>query len=379
MMRECGWIRHNPVYLLAMVFFPLLVIVFFTTMMGEGQPHELPIGVVDNDNSTTSRAIVRRLDGMQTSNVVAHYPSVAEAREAIQRSEIYAFLYIPEGTTSALLSSRQPKISFYYSSTSLLAGALLFRDLKTVSTLANAAVGQSVLKAKGMTERQAMAFLQPIRLDAHLIDNPVVSYNQYLSTMLIPACIMLFVMLLTSYTLGMEIKRNSGRELIDMAGGNVFAAVMAKLMPQTILFLTLMNLHSLYLYGVMGFSHQGGLGNMLVACTLAVLAGQGFGILVFALLPSVRLSMSVCSLWGVLSFSMVGTAFPAFAMDAPLRALTWLFPMRHYWILYAENIFHGYSFAYTWQHVAALGVFILLPFLFLKRIKRVFMEFLYME
>ena len=94
----------------------------------------------------------------QTTKIVKRYTNVSEARNAIQRNEIYAFLYIPEGTTSELLSMRQPKISFYYSSTSLTAGALLYRDLKTISTLGSAGAASSVLQAKGLTESQIMSF-----------------------------------------------------------------------------------------------------------------------------------------------------------------------------------------------------------------------------
>ena len=115
-----------------MVVFPLLAMVFFTSLMDEGLPENMPVGVVDLDNTTTSRGLIRRLDAFQSSEVVAHYPSVAEARRAIQRNEIYAFLYIPKGTTDKLLASRQPKISYYYNMASVMSGSLLMRDLKTI-------------------------------------------------------------------------------------------------------------------------------------------------------------------------------------------------------------------------------------------------------
>ena len=114
-----------------MVVFPIAVIVFFTTVLGEGQPTDMPVGIVDLDNTTTTRALIRQLDGFQTSKVVGYYNSMQEARQAIQRNKIYAYLYIPEGTTRELLASRRPKISFYYSYTSLTSGSLLYRDLKT--------------------------------------------------------------------------------------------------------------------------------------------------------------------------------------------------------------------------------------------------------
>ena len=95
-----------------MVIFPILVIIFFTSLMNEGQPVKMPVGVVDLDNTTTSRKLIRNLDSYQMSHVVAHYSNMNDARQAIQRNEIYAFLLIPKGMTSDLTSARQPKITF---------------------------------------------------------------------------------------------------------------------------------------------------------------------------------------------------------------------------------------------------------------------------
>ena len=155
-----------------MVAFPLLAMIFFTSLMDEGLPEDMPVGVVDLDNTSTSRSLVRRLDAFQNSRVVARYPSVADARRAVQENQIYAFLYIPKGTTDDLLSSRQPKISFYYNMASIMSGALLMKDLKVISNLGSAAVGQATMRAKGYTPEQISAFLQPIRLDLHQVANP---------------------------------------------------------------------------------------------------------------------------------------------------------------------------------------------------------------
>ena len=51
--RECKILRVNRIYLISMVVFPLLAMVFFTTMMDEGLPEDMPIGVVDLDNTST--------------------------------------------------------------------------------------------------------------------------------------------------------------------------------------------------------------------------------------------------------------------------------------------------------------------------------------
>ena len=78
--------------------------------------------------------------------------------------------------------------------------------------------------------------------------------------------------------------------------------------------------------------------------------------------------MSICSLWSVLSFSMVGSAFPVFAMDAPLQSLAWLFPLRHYYMIYQLCIFNDYPLHDAMPHILMLLFFALLPLTVIKRI-----------
>lgn len=376
-LREIGIMRRNPMYLCCMLVFPILVTLFFTTMMNEGQPQEMPVGVVDNDDTSTSRALVRKLDSFQSSHVVAHYPNINEARNAIQENKIYAFLYIPKGTTDAMLSARQPKISFYYSLASLTSGALLYRDLKTVATLGSAAVGQATMRAKGFTDKQIATFLQPISIDLHMIGNPWASYNLYLSTMLIPGILMLFMFLITTYSLGTELKFNTSKEWLAMADNNIIVALTGKLLPQFLVFLSIFYVYMYYVFGYLDFPHPGGVWIMLILGLLAVMASIGFGIFAYGLMPSLRMSMSVCSLWGMLSFTTSGATFPVFAMHPAIEAIAQLFPLRHYYMIYQICIFNGFPFVDAWFNFMALAIFAALPFFVLLKIKRSMLEYVY--
>lgn len=376
-MREMRILLKNPIYLFCMVAFPIMVMFFFTSMMDDGLPQDMPVGIVDLDNSSTSRSLTRRLDAFQNTKIVARYQSVAEARQAIQRNEIYAFLYIPKGTTEQLLSSRQPKISFYYSMTSLASGALLFKDLKTISTLGSAAVGQATMRAKGFTDAQIQTFLQPIRIDLHQIANPWTNYNAYLSTMLVPGMFMLFAFLISAYSIGTELKFGTSREWMAMADNNIIVALLGKFLPQTLIFLAIVYVYEYYVFYVLHFPHLGSAWMIALLGLLQVLAAQGFGIFAFGLMPSLRMSMSVCSLWAVLSFSMAGSAFPVMGMDAPLQSLSWLFPLRHYYMIYQITVFNGFPLLEAWFHLAALVAFALLPWLVVRKIKNAMLTYVY--
>ena len=376
-LRELLILRRNHIYRFAMVLFPILVIFFFTSMLDEGQPIDMPIGIVDLDNTSTTRSLEQKLDGFQMSHVVGHYSSFSEARKAIQRNEIYGFLYIPKGTTDKLLASRQPKISYYYSNTTLAAGSLVMKDLKTISTLGSAGVGQGILRAKGLTDQQIATLLMPIKIDLHQIANPWINYNIYLTTMMVPGIIMLFIFLISAYSIGTELKFGTSKEWLAQADNNILVAIIGKFLPQTLIFLAIVFGYQFYVFYVLDFPHAGGPWMLILLGLMQVLGSQGFGIFAFGLLPSLRMSMSICSLWAVLSISMAGSAFPVMGMDAPLQSLSWLFPLRHYWMIYQTCVFNGFPLIDAWFHFAALAAFMLLPWLVLKKIKNAMLTYVY--
>lgn len=73
--REVFRIATRPLYLFCMIIAPLFCYLFFTTLMWNGLPTDMPAGVVDLDNTATTRSIIRNLDAFQQTKIIAHYPS----------------------------------------------------------------------------------------------------------------------------------------------------------------------------------------------------------------------------------------------------------------------------------------------------------------
>ncbi len=370
-------VRKNHIYGFCMVVFPFMLVLFFTTMLDEGIPQDLPIGVVDQDNSTTSRGLIRNLDAMQTSRVIYRFANITEARNAMQEGKVYAYIYIPDGTASKLLAGRQPKISYYYTMTCLTAGSMASKDMKTIGMLGSAAVGKAMLSAKGASPTQIKAALQPITIDAHMIANPEGSYNYSLTTVFVPGILMLFMALLSAYALGMEMKFDTGKEWLARADGNIVVAIIGKYIIHALIFLLVIFLYQYYIFNVLHFPHLGGTWSIVRLTVLQVVSSLGFGIFSFGLMPSLRMSMSVCSLWYVLSLSMCGSAFPIAGMDPPLQAISWLFPLRHYWMLYQATVLNGFPVIDVWFHLVALVAFTLLPWLVIRKVKNAMLNYVY--
>lgn len=384
-LRELRNMATTPIYWFVLVVGPLFCTLLFTTLMRDGLPGDLPVGVVDMDRTATTRNLVRNIDAFQVCHVTGHYATVSDARKAMQRNEIYAYYYIPEGTTRKLLAQQSPIVSFYTNPQFLVAASLTYKDMRMMSELMGGAATRTVLTAKGVGNAQQMGMLQPIVIDCHPISNPSLNYSVYLNNILLPGIFSLFFLFMTVYSIGMEIKEGTADSLMETAanGGKTtasataFRALFGKLAAHSTVMLAVSWALMAYLYGALHFPCLCGLPTMLGVMALFVFASQGLGTFMICSLPGLRMGLSFASLWGVISFSICGMSFPTMAMPAWIQGISVLFPLRHYYLLYVNCALDGYALANAWPFVAALCLFALLPLLLVRRFGRIMLHTAY--
>ena len=218
--RELRVMFSRPIYLFATVFVMGFCYIFFLTMMKEGLPEKLPVAIVDLDNSAISRRFYRELNATQAVEVVSKCSSYTEARDLLQKGDIYGFILVPNDFYKNLLGNKRPEISFYVNNTYLVAGTLAYRDMLTMSTLAPAAYQREILRKKGMADDDAiMGRIQPIVIDSHLVGNPWSNYGVYLINLLLPGVLQLMIILMTVFSIGIELKDRSSREWLAAGNG----------------------------------------------------------------------------------------------------------------------------------------------------------------
>lgn len=372
--RELNTFSKRPIFLVVMFLAPLGFLTFFTSMMNSGLPKKLPAALVDEDDTHVTREITRILGSMEETDFVLQTKSFTEARQAMQRGEIYAIFRIPKGTTQATLTQRQPVLSYYTNDVYFIPASLLMKDMRKISEMAGLAITRETMRARGFRDDQIMGTVQPIVIESHPIGNPHLNYSVVLSNLLVPGLLMIVIMLTTSYALGMEWKRGRQKKLYAMSGNNVWVAVLGKLLPQTVLYTIIFWLIDLVFYSYLQFPCACGIPRMMLWGFMAVIASQGFGILMFEAFPNqMRMAMAACSLVGVLQLSLAGFSFPVSAMDMPFQWLSNIFPLHHYFLIYVNQALNGYPIAYVWTSVVALVAILLLPQLFYYRLRNAFL------
>lgn len=372
--REVKRYLRRPMLLFCLLVAPLITILFFTTLMWSGLPTDLPAAVVDEDDTQVTRTFIRTMDAMEQTDIVAHYHTFADAREAMMRGEIYAIFYIPKGLTEDAVSSRQPHVSFYTNDTYFIPSALLMKDLRMAAEILGISITRESLYGRGLTNRQVMGILQPIVIDKHALGNPFLNYSVYLSNIILPGILFILTMLCSCYVIGEEWKLGRQRETYQLSGYSQTTALAGKLLPITLIYSLFILFIDIYLYRYLEFPCRNGILPMFITGILGVMASQGLAILIFGIfLGKMRFSMSVCSLWGILGISLSGFTFPVSAMHPILQYVCNLFPLRHYYLIYVNQALNGYSIGYVASHLFALLAFMLVPFLVIPRYRKGFL------
>jgi len=366
--RELRIMRNRPIYLLGSVVTVAFCAIFFLTFLKQGLPHDLPIGIVDLDNSSLSRNFARQLDATQLGKVLK-YDSFAEAREDMQSGKITAVCVIPAGMYADVQASRRPTFTYYLNGLYFVGGALSYKNILTMINLADGAVQREVLRAKGVNEDAIMGRIQPVNVDVHQIGNQFTNYGYYLTNIFLPGVLALTVVIILIYSLGAELKYGTSRHLLSTAGGSMYNALFGKLVVYTTLFSVIGLILILLMYDWMHFPIKGSIWNMFLAIVLLVLASESVAIFIIGLLPIPRLALSIGALYSVLAFSMSGFTLPVETMPPYIQGLAEAFPLRHYFLFYSREVIFGTGFAGWWQEVIHLLIFPLLPSLVIYRLK----------
>ena len=174
----------------------------------------------------------------------------------------------------------------------------------------------------------------------------------------------------TVFSICTEIKHGTSPKWLQTAGGHVSVALLGKLLPQTVVFSAVGVGLQAVLYGFLHFPLNNHAMHMIVAMILFVMACQALALAIVELIPNLRLSLSVCSLFGILCFSVAGFSFPVDQMYGGIGIFAYIFPIRYYFLIYIDQALNGIPIYYSRFYYVALLVFLLLPMLGLRRLRR---------
>lgn len=179
--RELYRMTTRRLYFGVTVVLPLFTIFFMATVFNKGVMEEIPVAVIDHDNTSTSRTIVRNMRSVPTFRVTGGYTNEAEARKALQARKIYGYLVIPYHFEEDATSGRNATLSYYYHYALLSVGGELLAAFETSLAPVQLAPVATRTVALGVSEEQAETFLLPVQADSRPVYSPGLDYTIYLT------------------------------------------------------------------------------------------------------------------------------------------------------------------------------------------------------
>jgi len=367
--QELSRMSSRSLYFLVVLVFPLFSILLFGSLFKDGLPTKMPIAIVDLDQTGTSRKMVRSIDVTPLSKVTEYLQSETEAMSELRAGNIFGFVVLPKNLQADILTSKQPVISYYYHNAFLTAGGLIQTDL--TSTLRSISGGLNIKKreAMGQSTEFILSQVQPIQRSTHQLFNPTVTYSVYLSTIAMPIMLQIFILLITVYCIGIEIKERTSREWLRLSNKSIFTALAGKLLPYTIIFFIVMMFQNFVLYKVMQIPMHTNLCWLMLDSLLFILAYQAVGILFIGLFPLMRHALNLSAFYSIIALSLCGFSFPTDSMLPIIQYWSNLLPVRHYMHLFQSQIITGFEIKYSLMSYLYLLIFLLVPFAIINRLK----------
>lgn len=357
------------IYIFMMVIVPLGCTFFFLNLMHEGLPLKVPVAMVDMDHSTLSRRIGRSLNASELIDITTDCESFNAAIRQVRGGEIFGFFYIPTDFQEKALSGRTPTLSFYSNMTIFVPGTLTFKGFKTIAVTTSGGIVQTTLTGAGIDESTAGKLIMPLRTDIHPIGNPWTNYSIYLSQSFLSGMLALLVMLITSFSICKEFKDGTSPQWLATAGGSMFKALLGKLLPQSVVFIAIGIAMQTVMFRFLHFPLNCSPWHMILAMILLVLACQAFATVVVEILPNLRFAMSICSLAGILCFSVAGFSFPVEKMYGAVGIFSYIMPIRYYFLIYIDQALNGLPLYYSRFYYIALLAMLITPALGLRRLR----------
>ena len=339
--REIRRIADSWVLIFTTMIAPLIAFLVITWLFSQGVVRDLPIAVVDMDNTAFSSKVARLVDAAPVCNVMFRLNSTDEARQMMNEGKIDAIVVLPFDLEKKVMNSGAPAIAIYINNTNVVKGGALKSGLFTTLSTISAGVKVQVAIKKGQTPDQAIEKARPVKTNAHLLFNPFGNYSYFLVLGLLPLLSIVFIFLGSVYALGIELKEGTSGELIKLANNKIAVALAGKMLPYTLLFFVDMMIMNIILMKTLGTPVHGSLFIIMLSEILLIISYQLLAILFLKLTANLRLSLSLGSAYTMMALTFSGLTFPSIAMPLMAKLFSLVFPYTFWLQIFMSQTLRG--------------------------------------
>ena len=209
---------------LIMAFAIVLYSLFYTIPFSPQTVRNVPLGIIDNDNSSFSREFIRDLNATEYVQIVKHEKSIEEAKNDYYNNTIRAFVLIPKDFEKNIKQGIPSYISSYADSSFLIIYKQVATAVSQLAKEAGAKIEVKTLMQKGISKDNAIKSVSPFEIVQNPLYNPVGSYQNYIYPLVL-VLILHQTMIIGVNILGCTIKEKMNGIYINDDGKKEFVKI----------------------------------------------------------------------------------------------------------------------------------------------------------
>ena len=200
-----------------LVFFiivPLLYPLLYAYLYSGEVVREVPVVVVDDCRSATSREFLRKADATPDLKIISYCADMEEARNLMHRHKAYGLIQIPSDFESTLVAGRQATVNLYCD----MSGLLYYKALLSGCTMVSLDMNRDIqmTRLSGLSDWEKDVMTMPIENEYVTMFNPANGFQVFL----IPAVLIL----LLQQTLVLGVSMMAGTENEKRRAGMVLGS-----------------------------------------------------------------------------------------------------------------------------------------------------------
>lgn len=325
----------------ALLWLPLAGLILGWAIFAHGVAQYLPLAVVDEDNTATSRQLVRWIDATSGLRIAARPMTVDEAWSRLRGGKVYGVVFVPRDFALDLKRGRGAELPAWYNAQFLTAASTVSRDLQAAVASFSATLEARARLVRGETRQLATVRLNPIGAQRTTLFNPQLNYGPFLVTAIAATLLHMAAMLAAVRAVGRELRDGTAPAWLASAGGNRLAALGGKLALPFLVHLALGLGMLLVWHGVLHWPLHGN-GLLLVAGLVALLlAYYALGAAFVLVASNYRLASSAAAFFTAPALAFGGVTFPLESMPWPAWSWGRFLPLTSYLQLQIEHTTRG--------------------------------------
>jgi ABC-2 type transport system permease protein len=278
---------------------------------------KIPIAVVDNDLSELSRGIVQTLDASGAVKVAVRADTLAEARAALDRGEVFAVVGIPPEAERDVLKGTTVPLPIYADATYFFLFRTMGNGIAAAINTLSSELAAGGARPDGSLFKAALASLSPADILLQPIFNPVGGYASYI----VPAA---FVLILQQMLLIGAAMLTAAA--LAQATGGAFVSVLGRGIAHLIIYLPALALYFIVLPRFYGFSTLGQPLQLFAIASVFVLATSFMGQAVGAWFKRPETPTLIFLGTSLAQFFLAGFSWPREAIPKPVLTAGYVFP-----------------------------------------------------